>query len=120
VTKVFNHVARVTLITDEASAVRATDMTSPSAVGILEHGSAPGTLVLDGVTTDKNVRRGDWITTAGSPGKGQLPSLVPRDIPIGTVASVSQLDTDYYKRIQVEPFVDFSSMHLVLVLVPKT
>jgi rod shape-determining protein MreC len=120
VTKVFNHESRVTLITDETSAVRATDLMSPTAIGIVEHGSAPGTLVLDGVTTDKKVGRGDWITTAGSPGKGELPSLFPRDIPIGTVASVSQLDTDYYKRIQVDPFVDFSSLRLVLVLVPKT
>jgi rod shape-determining protein MreC len=119
VTKVFAHESRVTLVTDEDSAVRATDLTYPSAVGILKHGSGPDTLVLERVPKDKNVRRGDWIMTAGSPGKGQLPSLYPRGIEIGKVVSVSQADTDFFKQIQVEPFVDFSSLQTVLVLVPK-
>ena len=59
------------------------------------------------------------ILTAGSPGKGQLPSLYPRGIEIGEVTSVSQSDTDFFKQIQVEPYVDFSSLQSVLVLVPK-
>jgi rod shape-determining protein MreC len=119
VTKVFRDIAGVTLITDEDSAVRATVLTNPSAVGILRHGSGTDTLILDRVSKVPNVRLHDVIMTAGSPGKGQLPSLYPRGIEIGKVTSVSQSDTEFFKQIQVEPFVDFSSLQSVLVLVPK-
>jgi rod shape-determining protein MreC len=118
VTKVFGALAVVTLITDDDSAVRATDLTSPGAVGILRRGSGDS-LILDRVTKAKNVNRGDVIITAGSPGRGQLPSLYPRNIPIGTVTSVGQNDTDLFKQIQIRPFVDFPSLQSVLVLVPK-
>jgi rod shape-determining protein MreC len=119
VTKVFAHIARVTLITDEDSAVRATVLTQTNAVGILRHGSGTDTLILDRVSKVPNVRLHDVILTAGSPGKGQLPSLYPRGIEIGEVTSVSQSDTEFFKQIQVEPYVDFSSLQSVLVLVPK-
>jgi rod shape-determining protein MreC len=121
VTKVFSSLAVVTLITDEDSGVRAADLTSPAAVGILKRGGGGvGSLVLDRVTKDKNVNRGDVIITAGSPGRGQLPSFYPRDIEIGTVTSVGQNDTDLFKQIQVRPFVDFTALQSVLVLVPKS
>jgi rod shape-determining protein MreC len=118
ITKVFERVSRVTLITDEDSAVRATVLTNRSAVGILRHGSGTDTLILDRVSKVPYVKRGDVILTAGSPGRGQLPSLYPRGIEIGKVTSVSQNDTDFFKQIQVAPFVDFSSLQSVLVLVP--
>ena len=68
---------------------------------------------------DKRVENGDTIITAGSPGGGELPSLFPRRILIGTVTSVNQQDTDIFKHIQVQPFVDLTSLQSVLVLVPK-
>ncbi len=37
----------------------------------------------------------------------------------GRVTSVGELDTDIYKQIEVDPFVDFSSLDSVLVLVAK-
>jgi rod shape-determining protein MreC len=120
VTKVHGSVAQVTLVTDEASAVRAADLTNPSAGGILRHGSgAADSLILDRVPKAKFIARGDVIITAGSPGKGQLPSIYPRNIEIGLVTSVGQNDTDLFKQIQVQPFVDLSSLQSVLVLVPK-
>jgi rod shape-determining protein MreC len=119
VTKVYPSVAVVTLVTDDDSAVRAVDLTSPGAVGILRRGSGGGTLILERVTKDQDVHRGDVIITAGSSGHGALPSLFPRNIQIGTVTSWGQTDTDNFKRIQVEPFVDLSSLQSVLVLVPK-
>jgi rod shape-determining protein MreC len=70
------------------------------------------------VTKDKVVDRGDTIITAGWK-SGKLASLYPRGIPIGVVTSVGELDTDIYKQIQVDPFVDFSSLDSVLVLVSK-
>jgi rod shape-determining protein MreC len=119
VSKVLGSESRVTLITDPTSAVRAVDAQNLSGVGILEHGSGPTSLVLDNVGKDKpQVGSGDMIMTAGS-APGPLQSLFPRNIPIGYVSSVSQTDTDIFQNIQVQPFVDLSSLESVLVLVPK-
>ncbi len=118
VTKAAKGVSQVTLLTDETSAVSALDLNT-NASGILRHGQSSGsTLVLDRVTKDKVVRPGDVVITAGWRA-GRLSSLYPRGIPIGVVTSVGQLDTDVYKQIEVEPFVDFGSLDSVLVLVPK-
>jgi rod shape-determining protein MreC len=120
VTRVSASVSTVMLITDPDSSVRAVDASEHKAVGILNHGSSSGSLVLDGITKDKKVAEGDLIITAGSPtGKGELPSLYPRNIAIGRVTSVGQNDIDIYKEIQVQPYVDLSSLETVLVLVPK-
>ncbi|HZO98295.1 MAG TPA: rod shape-determining protein MreC [Gaiellaceae bacterium] len=119
VTKVFGSVSRVMLITAADSAVRAVDERDQAAVGILQRGSSGDTLSLTRVGKDKRVSDGDTIVTAGSPGEGRLPSLFPANIPIGVVASVGQSETDIFKQIQVEPFVDLSSLQSVLVLVPK-
>jgi rod shape-determining protein MreC len=119
VSKVLGGESRVTLITDPTSAVRAVDAQNVSAVGILEHGTGPTSLVLDNVGKDKpQVGSGDMIMTAGS-APGPLQSLFPRNIPIGYVSSVSQTDTDIFQNIQVQPFVDLSSLESVLVLIPK-
>jgi rod shape-determining protein MreC len=49
----------------------------------------------------------------------KLASLYPKGIPIGTVTSVGQADTDLWKQVQVAPFADFDSLDAVLVLVRK-
>jgi len=122
VTRVTAGVSRVLLISDPESAVSATDANPahPGALGLLERGSAGDALALDRVTKDKVVEAGDTIVTAGSPGNGQLPSIFPRGILIGTVTSAGQNDIDLFKQIQVKPFVDLGSLQSVLVLVPKT
>jgi rod shape-determining protein MreC len=48
-----------------------------------------------------------------------LPSLYPKDIGIGKVTSVTHRDTESFKSIQVRPYVDFSSLQAVLVLIPQ-
>jgi rod shape-determining protein MreC len=117
VTKVFSNVARVTLLTDDQSAVGAMNLRGAS--GLVRHGASPGgTLILDQVTKDQVVYRGDRILTQGSLAGG-LPSIYPRGIPIGTVTHVGQSDVGLYKDIQVSPFVDFSSLESVIVLAPK-
>jgi rod shape-determining protein MreC len=117
VTKVFSNVARVTLLTDDQSAVGAMNLRGAS--GLVRHGASPeGTLILDQVTKDQVVYRGDRVLTQGSLAGG-LPSIYPRGIPIGTVTHVGQSDVGLYKDIQVNPFVDFSSLESVIVLVPK-
>jgi rod shape-determining protein MreC len=117
VTKVFSNVARVTLLTDDQSAVGAMNLRGAS--GLVRHGASPvGTLILDQVTKDQVVYRGDRVLTQGTLAGG-LPSIYPRGIPIGTVTHVGQSDIGNYKDIQVSPFVDFSSLESVIVLVPK-
>jgi rod shape-determining protein MreC len=116
VTKVADSAAQVTLVTDESFAVSVLDLAT-SATGIVRHGRAGSdTLVLDRVTKDQVVTPGDPLVTAGWR-YGKLSSLYPRGIPFGTVSSVGQIDTDLYKQIQVQPLVDVSSLHSVIVLV---
>ena len=119
VTRVFGSVSRVMLITARESAVRAVDAQSQSAVGVLERGSSASTLSLNRIAKDKKVDAGDTIVTAGSPGGGALPSIFPANIPIGTVTSVGQSETDIFKQVQVQPLLDLSSLQSVLVLIPK-
>jgi rod shape-determining protein MreC len=121
VDRAFSGVARVTLLTDTQSAVTSVDLTSPTAVGIIQPGGGGSdALVLDLVSKSKVIREGDTIITAGSLGKGPLPSMFPRGIRVGTVTSQSSNDVNPFKNIQVKPFVDFSSLQSVIVLVPKS
>jgi rod shape-determining protein MreC len=63
------------------------------------------------------VNRGDIVVTAGWH-SGPLSDIYPRGIPIGVVTSVSQLDIDLYKRVEIEPFAQFGSLESVIILVP--
>ena len=107
----------MTLLTDETSAVSALDIAherdrhrSAAAAQRLAH--------VDRVTKDQVVNHGDVLVTAGWR-SGDLSSLYPRGIPVCTVDEVGQSDTDLYKQIQCDPFVDFSTLEAVIVLVRK-
>ena len=115
VTKVANNVAQVTLLTDPTSAVSALDIHS-NAAGILQLDQSGSTLILDRVTKDQVVDRGDVVVTSGFR-SGDLSSLYPRGLPLGVVTSVSQSDTDIYKKIQLDPFVGFENLEAVIALV---
>ncbi len=118
VTKVTTHSSEVTLLTDKTSAVTALDVAT-NTIGVLKIGEGPDTsFVLDRVPKDKVVEEGDTIVTAGRR-FGRLPSMFPRDIPIGSVKHVGQTDIENFQQVQVDPLVDFSSLHSVWVLVPK-
>src|SRR5205085_1598755 len=118
VTKTTSDTSLVTLLTDSTSAVSALDAAT-SATGTIRRGQSTGNaLTLDRVPVAEVVTRGDAIVTAGTRDP-QLPSLYPRAIPIGVVTRVGQSDVDLFKRIQVQPFVDFGSLEAVLVLVSK-
>jgi len=115
VTQVFGTGALVTLLTDESSAVQARDQDT-GAFGVVRHGEGEGSLIVDRVTKDKQVREGDVIVTAGTRSK-QYPSLFPANIPIGYVVSVGQSDTAPFKQIQIQSFVDFTSLDAVTALI---
>jgi rod shape-determining protein MreC len=117
VTELSGSAAQVTLLTDENSAVQAYDPTT-GAVGLVRHGQGEGTLIFDYVPKSENVITGDVIVTAGTRSR-RYPSLFPRGIPIGVVTSVGQSDTAPYKQIQIDPFVDFSSLDAVTALITR-
>jgi rod shape-determining protein MreC len=120
VDKVARNVARVMLLTDNQSAVTATDLTNPRVVGVVRRGSGSSdVLILDLVPKKPYVRVGDTVITAGTLGTGPLRSKYPHGIPIGTVTSESDNEANLFKSIQVRPLVDFSSVRSVIVLVPK-
>ncbi len=118
VDKAQSGVSRVTLLTDGQSAVTARDLTNPAAVGIVKRGGGD-VLVFDRVPKAPYVGVGDTVVTAGSVGRGTLPSMFPRGVQIGTVASWSNNDVNTFKTIQLRPFVNFSTLQSVIVLVPR-
>jgi rod shape-determining protein MreC len=118
VTRVTSGTARVQLLTDQQVAVSAVDLRT-GAGGIVRHSRGTReTLVLDRVRKEDVVQVADEIVTAGWQASG-LSSLYPKGIPVGTVASVGQTDTDLYKQVQVVPYVDFGGLDAVLVLVRR-
>jgi rod shape-determining protein MreC len=120
VDKAFGDASRVTLITDADSQVTGVDVSSPSAVGLVRRGGGPGdTLVFARVPKQAPVNKGDAVITEGSLGGGRYPSLFPRGIPIGTVAYVQDSDISTFHQIQIDPYVNLSTLQTVVVLVKK-
>ena len=116
VTKVLRDTALVTLLTDKESAVTAKDQRT-GAIGIVRHSQGPEDLLfLDSVYKDRRVDTGDVVVTAGKQSGKQLSSFYPRGIPIGQVTKVGQTDVDPFQDVQLMPFVDFTSLDVVLVL----
>ena len=116
VSKVLGRQAEVTLLTDPESAVTARDVRT-GAIGVLRHGEGSA-LFLDRVPKQLAVREKDLVVTAGR-GEGRLGSFFPGGIPVGQVTSVGQTDVESFKDVQVQPFVDFSDLDSVLVLVAE-
>jgi rod shape-determining protein MreC len=117
VTRVFASSAQVKLITDETSFVSVVDPKT-GAAGILRHNDPGSSIILDQVAKSATVSQGDSLVTAGWK-QGNLTSIFPLGIPVGTVASVNQTDIDPYKQIEVKPRVDFGSLRSMIVLVKK-
>lgn len=109
--------SQVKLITDETSAVSIMDPKT-GAAGILRHADPGSSMIMDNVPKSEVVNEGDPLVTAGWK-SGDLTSLFPRWIPVGTVVGVNQTDIDPYKQIQVRPRVDFNSLRNVQILVKK-
>jgi rod shape-determining protein MreC len=120
VSAVYAHESRVRLITDSRSAVTATDVNHPSALGRVTSGASSGSLTFDRVGTAQTVRIGDVIITAGSFGHGDLPSIYPRGLTIGLVDGAINDDAAPFKQISVRPFAALGSLWRVVVLVPKS
>ena len=82
------------------------------------HTGPGGTLILDHVSKQHNVKEGDMLVTAGTH-NARYPDLYPYGIPIGRVSSVGATDMATFLQVQVQPFANLGSLDAVAVLVPK-
>jgi rod shape-determining protein MreC len=112
------HASKVTLLTDEQSAVSVVDPQT-GARGIVQHGSGPDVLQVNRVPVAQVVSSGDTFVSSGWRSAG-LASVYPPNIPVGRVTFVNQIDIGGgFKQIQIQPFANLSSPSSVLVLVSK-
>jgi rod shape-determining protein MreC len=100
------HVAQVLLITDKESGVGAL-LAGSRAQGVIK-GTGDPLLRMDYVTSDEKVYVGDQVLTSGED------RIFPKDVPIGTVASVK---SGYpFQTIFVQPAAHLDRLEEVLVL----
>ncbi|WP_235737080.1 rod shape-determining protein MreC [Nocardioides alcanivorans] len=115
VLRVTRTTATVLLAADEQSVVGAR-VTSSMELGFL-NGTGDigndGTLALDLVDAGAVVEAGDVVTTWGSQGAGPYVS----GIPVGEVVSVSSSPRETSLKAEVRPFVDYTSLDIVGVVV---
>jgi rod shape-determining protein MreC len=114
VTNVFPSTSEVTLITDADSAVTAKDLTT-GVTGLIRRGSGDS-LILDRVSKDQVVNKGDRIVTQGTRDP-RYPDIYPYGIPIGRVLSVGYSDNAIFVQVQVAPYAQFGSFDAVTALV---
>ena len=114
VTNVSPHTALVTLLTDPDSNVPARDVGN-GVNGLIRHGQG-NTLVLDRVSKEKKVKKGDILVTQGTVDR-RYPDIYPYGIPIGRVLSASTSDIASFLIVQVAPLARFDSLDAVAALV---
>ena len=102
--------AQVLLIIDNTSHVESKLQNSDAQGTIV--GSIAGQLEMDFVDKNQKVSKNDVVVTSGT-GK-----LFVEGVPIGVVNQVSDQEVNYFKSISVTPFVDFSRLEDVMVLIP--
>lgn len=101
--------AKAQLITDRAASVGAMILRTRRQGVVRGGGRGGGSLELDYVPLQADVRPGDQVVTAGIDG------LYPRGIPIGTVSSVEG-GGQLFHRIVLAPAVDFGRLDQVYLL----
>jgi rod shape-determining protein MreC len=116
VTQLGHTTSVVTLLTDPDSAVPARDLKTHVS-GLIRHGQG-GTLILDRVSKDQVVNKGDWIITRGTVDR-RYPDEYPYGIPIGRVVAVGTSDIASFLTVQVQPVANLDSIDAVAALVPK-
>ena len=99
--------AKVQLITDRAASVGA--MIERTRRQGVVHGAGPGSLELDFVPLQEDVRVGDRVVTAGIDG------IYPRGLPVGTVVEVRPGE-ELFHRIRLQTAVDMGLLDQVYLL----
>jgi len=67
-------------------------------------------LQFDNVSLSDTVNVGDTVITSG------LGGIFPEDLPVGTIVSVEEGRSPFFKSIQIEPFVDFGALDELIIL----
>ena len=104
--------SKVLLITDPDSSVDCLDERT-RVRGILKGGKGQ-MCELAYVRHLQDVRPGDTIVTSG------LSGIFPKGIPVGKVKEVRELPGALFKEVKVAPFVDFSKLEEVMVILKKS
>ena len=112
VIEVAPNASTVRLLTDEGSGVSAM-IQDTRAQGMVQ-GQPDGTLRMDYVSVDADVKEGDIIITSGIGG------VYPKGLPIGTVASVTKNSNDVYYTIIVSSASRTESNEEILVITSLT
>jgi len=99
--------AKIQLITDRAASVGVM-IQRTRRQGVIR-GSGEGSLELDYIPAQADVRVGDVVVTAGIDG------IYPRGVPVGSIAAVAA-GAELFHRIRVAPRVDFGLLDQVFVL----
>jgi len=108
ITNALEHVAWVTLVTDQTSAVSA--MVQSSRVQGVVVGGPDGTLTMEFVEETADVKPGDMIVTSGIGGRHPQGEL------IGQVVKVESSPQELFKSVRVQPLADLSRLEGLLVL----
>jgi rod shape-determining protein MreC len=111
--------ARVTLITDAESSVTARVLPG-GATGVVEPNVGdPRDLELNFVQRGEDINEGEMVVTAGF-STGDLGSIFPPGIPIGSVTEATVEEQQAYQRVHLEPFADLRDMDFVKVLTTQS
>lgn len=107
--------ARVTLIADNSSGVSAKIV--PSGVqGVMKPVvGEPDDLILDFLSTEKRVGKGQYVVTSGWRGL-DVASGYPPNLPIGEVDDASLKVQEAQQQVHIRPFADLRDLDLVQVL----
>jgi rod shape-determining protein MreC len=107
----YGETSQVLLLTDKESGVGAL-LASSRAQGVVRGAPEAGQLPsMDYVSKDTEVGEGERILTSGQD------RIFPKDLPVGTVAEVS--DTQLFKRIRVRPAAGLDRLEEVIVLLTR-
>jgi rod shape-determining protein MreC len=107
--------ARVTLIADHSSAVAAKIV--PSGVqGLMKPVVGdPGDLILDFLSAEKLIGKGQDVVTAGWRAQG-YESDYPPNLPVGEVVEAPVLQQEALQQVHIRPFADLRNLDVVQVL----
>jgi rod shape-determining protein MreC len=105
------HVSKVLLLIDESSNVDAT-LQRTRLQGIIRGAGFRGG-ILKYIIKNQDVKQGDTVISSGMGG------VFPKGLLIGKVSGIEKPDNDLFLKINVAPFVDFSQLEEVLILVSE-
>jgi rod shape-determining protein MreC len=107
--------ARVTLIADHSSAV-GVKIVPKGIQGVLKPSVGdPGDLILDFLSAEKLIGKGQDVVTSGWRGQG-IESDYPPNLPVGEVVEAPVLEQEAQQQVHVRPFADLRDLDIVQVL----